>query len=154
MVHLARLLRRTGGLDEAESLLREAMRIRATLGSETSPAMLEIRDELILTLLQREKWSEAEAFARASLELYTKTLGAWHATVSYSKVQLGAAIAGAGRFEEAEPLMLDGWQSISADEELWPRTKELAADWIAELYEAWEKPDETAYWREIAAQYR
>jgi tetratricopeptide (TPR) repeat protein len=154
MLDLARLLRKTGGLEEAESLNRECLRIRETRFEAADPSVLEIRDELTRTLLQREEWSEVEAFTRESLELYGKALGTWHASYANSKIQLGAALTGEGRYEEAEPILLDGWQTLSTNEALWLETKTDALACIVHLYEVWEKPDEAAYWREIAQAIR
>jgi hypothetical protein len=117
---LARLLRRTGGLEEAESLVRECLRIRTVREDVRRSAVLELRDELVLTQLARSEWTAAEAFARESLDLFPPALGPRHPAIAYTKAQLGAAIAGAGRYEEAEPILLEGWESLAGDDTLWP----------------------------------
>jgi len=61
---------------------------------------------------------------------------------------IGDCLAHTGRFEEAEPLMLEGLRVIRADrgpED--PRTT-AAAERIAAMYDRWNRPADAARYRE------
>ena len=65
--------------------------------------------------------------------------------------QLGGALTGQGKYGEAEPLVLKGYDGVTAHEaklpaEAKPRLLE-AAERVVRLYEAWGKPDKATEWK-------
>ena len=69
--------------------------------------------------------------------------------IADAKSSLGAALSGQGKYEEAEPLLLAGYEELLAKPppaSLARRTRD-ALDRIVKLYEAWGKKDEAAKWR-------
>ncbi len=60
---------------------------------------------------------------------------------------LGAALTGLGRYDEAEPLLLQSYPDILEDRGPEHRRTREAARRIVALYDAWGKPDLAAEWR-------
>jgi len=70
-----------------------------------------------------------------------------HGKIAAAKIRLGSSLAGLGRFEEAEDLILTGFSTIqeTAPGSLIARR---SWRWVIRLYESWGKPDEAARYRE------
>jgi len=70
-----------------------------------------------------------------------------------TKSLLGGALAGQKKFQEAEPLLVEGYSGLKDREaKIPPAAKTRLAEAIrrlVDLYTAWEKPDEAAKWQEI-----
>jgi hypothetical protein len=62
--------------------------------------------------------------------------------VPYTGAQLGAALVGLERYDEAEPLLLAGWKAIGDDPRMWAVNKLLILDNLVALYTA--RGDEAA----------
>jgi hypothetical protein len=64
---------------------------------------------------------------------------------------LGTALLGQGRYVEAEPLLVAGWQGMKARESGVPVPERYriltAAERIVRLYEEWNQPDQLAIWK-------
>jgi hypothetical protein len=65
---------------------------------------------------------------------------------------LGAAIAGQGKYHEAEPLLLDAYEGLNERKESIPAgaaaSLESASERIERLYESWNQPAKAAEWKE------
>ena len=66
--------------------------------------------------------------------------------------ELGGALLGQGRYSEAEPLVVRGYEGIKVGEATIPppvRFRMLleAAERVVALYEAWGKPEQAAAWK-------
>jgi tetratricopeptide (TPR) repeat protein len=154
MLDLERLLRKTGKLEDAESFARQSGEIYLAQYGEDARETREARDDLVQILLQREKWTEAEKLLRETLPKYEASLPASHPLIAFTRIQLGAALVGQKRFAEAEPLMQGSAEAILANDKLWSESKVLAANWVADLYAAWGKPEEEKKWREEAVKWK
>jgi hypothetical protein len=66
---------------------------------------------------------------------------------------LGAALAGQKKFNDAEPLLLEGYQGMKEREESirdYARVRLTnSIERLVELYTAWEKPDEASKWQKL-----
>ena len=62
---------------------------------------------------------------------------------------LGAALSGQGRFAAAEPLLIEGYESMEPPEQARHCKAEALARRV-ELYERWDRPDEATRWRTLA----
>ena len=64
---------------------------------------------------------------------------------------MGASLAGQKKYAEAEPLLLEGYQSMAARKNRMGVPDlyylDLAREWLVQLYEAWGKPEKAAEWR-------
>ncbi len=68
------------------------------------------------------------------------------------KSLLGGALAGQKKFQEAEPLLVEGYSGMKAREAkippaAQPRLPE-ALQRLIDLYTAWEKPEQAAEWKQ------
>lgn len=101
-------------------------------------------------LQSHELWSESEPPLRECLALRRRhPADTWPRY--YTASSLGEALTRLGRFDEAEPLVLEGYQGVDARKVgLGPGQDSYlhdAARRVVGLYEAWNKPDEAAAWR-------
>jgi serine/threonine protein kinase len=135
---------------KAEKLLRDGLeRARKQFGSadpRTAAAMAALGTNLIL----QRNWVAAEPVLRECLSIFeTAQSDDWRTFDTRS--QLGGSLMGQGKFAEAEPLVLAGFEGLKAREAKIPapvksRLSEAAAR-IVKLYEAWGKNDKAAEWR-------
>ncbi len=64
----------------------------------------------------------------------------------WAKNLLGGSFAGQGRYDEAEPLLLTGYEKMNPSEGAL-RHKRESLERVVRLYDAWGKPDKAAEWR-------
>jgi hypothetical protein len=101
--------------------------------------------------LKQRKYVEAETTLRQALSANEATRpDTWQRYNCQSL--LGAGLAGQKKFAEAEPLLLTAYSALDQRAAAIP-----AEDWISleearkavlQLYQAWEKPDKIAEWRQ------
>jgi hypothetical protein len=104
------------------------------------------------TLLRERDFVEAESFLRAYLDLAAKTLpDGWAPPAAESA--LGASLLGQKKYQEAERLLLKGYEGLRAYKERNPTIRFLQGaltetlERLVQLYGEWEQPDEAAKWR-------
>lgn len=91
---------------------------------------------------------EAENHIRKSLEIRaSRDPESWQTASARSG--LGACLVAQQRFEEAEPLLLEGFTGMSARQRSNSGKRRLreAAQYLVDLYEEWGKPSDAAKWR-------
>lgn len=68
-----------------------------------------------------------------------------------SQSMLGAALAGQGKYVEAEPLLVSGYEGLVQHQASIPQSNRSsmrqAGERIVHLYEDWKKPPKAAEWR-------
>jgi tetratricopeptide (TPR) repeat protein len=104
-----------------------------------------------LNLERQRKWVEGEKIVRECLDLRERN-GAEKWQVATAKRLLGQLLAGQRKFTEAEPLLLAGFRGLKENEQTIPalvRSQRIreAAEFLIQLYEAWDKHDEATNWR-------
>jgi tetratricopeptide (TPR) repeat protein/tRNA A-37 threonylcarbamoyl transferase component Bud32 len=102
------------------------------------------------TLLRLQAWTSAEPLLRECLTIReAKAPEAW--TTFNTKSQLGAALLGQQRFDEAKPLLLDGYRGLKEREATIPAEAAVripeALERLVRFYEATGEPTEAAAWR-------
>jgi serine/threonine protein kinase/tetratricopeptide (TPR) repeat protein len=148
--NLAVLLEKQGKFKEAEALGREELaHFRAQMPSN-DPLLAGAVARLSATLLAAEKFIEAETTAREYLQLCEQKLPEnWRAFDACS--MLGASLAGQGKYAEAEPLLVSGYQGIKQRELGIPRTTNPPVSEsikrLARLYELTNRADQAAEWK-------
>jgi hypothetical protein len=60
---------------------------------------------------------------------------------------LGCSLANQKKFDEAEPLLIHGYEGIVESKKAPPERLAEANDRLIKLYEAWDKPEQAAQWR-------
>jgi len=101
-------------------------------------------DFLATALIERGEFTEAERHARDCLAIREKTMPR-HWLRHGAAIRLAEALARQGRFDEAEPMLLNAIQEIKPPGV--SRRKHEAVRQIIKLYEAWGKADQAAPWR-------
>jgi tetratricopeptide (TPR) repeat protein len=146
---LASMYQRQGKYALAEAYAAQALAgRRQALGSE-DPATMESAAALSLAFLSQGNFTESEAAARGVLEFNRKKQpDDWQRFLAESL--RGAGLAGQGRYAEAEPLLLEGYQGMARQKNrmgvpdwYYP---DRAHEWIVQLYQAWGKPAKAAEW--------
>ena len=144
---LAKVLSDRGDLEQAENAIREAL----SYGTDDMERARHL-SMLARTLVERERYAQAEPVARKSLQLHHETFPPYDWNLHKTASILGAALAGLNRFEEAEPLLLEAYPIIRDDRGPdHPRTRQ-ALERIVFLYEHWYRPDDAARYRDLLRQ--
>ena len=97
-----------------------------------------------MALLRQEKFAEAEASLRESLEICEATLPANHWMRARVRSRLGASLVGQERLADAEPHILAGCRGMPHEAEMLQHA--------VQLYEAWGKSADAAAWRSKLAE--
>ena len=141
---------RRGEYAQAQAFIAQALDGRRhALGADHPETMSSVAD-LALVYMSQGKLVESEPLAREAVEFTRKNQPeAWQRFGE--ECLLGAILSGQKKFDEAEPLLLGGYQGMEA------RKKEMGVPnwyfldrvrgWIGDLYQAWGKPDKAAGWR-------
>jgi hypothetical protein len=100
--------------------------------------------------LKQSNWTDAEPVLRECLAIRENTAADdW--SRFHAMALLGGALLGQGKFAEAEPLVVGGYEGIKAREVKLPayerRVIYEAADQVVRLYEAWGRKDKVAAWK-------
>ena len=103
-----------------------------------------------MSLLQQGKWAKAEAVLRECLAIREKGQPDEWSTFN-TRSTLGGSLLGQKKYDEAEPLIVSGYEGMKAREAKIPppgkpRLAEAAVR-VVKLYEDWGKPDKAAEWR-------
>jgi tetratricopeptide (TPR) repeat protein len=104
---------------------------------------------LAMNLLLQERYDEAEPFAREAVALNAIEDRKYHYWVS----GLGAILLGQGKYPEAEPLLLRGYEGIKRTADGHPvieRRLTEVTGWLVRLYEVTNQPEKARAWREKA----
>ena len=148
--NLAAAYESVGRWADAEPLWRENIAGRRRAGP---PGGLPLAGDLAglgRALLQLGKWSEAEAVLREGLTIQSKARpDDW--SRFHARRLLGGALAGRGRYGEAEPPIVKGYEGPKDRAARVPRTAPPflpeAAGRVVRLYEAWGMPERAAAWK-------
>jgi tetratricopeptide (TPR) repeat protein len=121
-------------------------RLGESLITETTPgASLVLRSE---ALMEEGRFEEAAALLRGCLASRQKTLPEGHWLVADTMSRLGGAVASGGKFDQAEPLLLEGYAGMSDNRRVPLNRKREAIERLIQLYQSWDKPDRAAEWRQ------
>ena len=104
----------------------------------------------LLAMLERKQgdYVAAEAYCRQALDIRRAELPDGSPRVAETETLLAACLITLGRFEEAEPLLLNCYSVLEKARTLSSPITQAALLQLVELYEAWDKPEEAARWRE------
>jgi serine/threonine protein kinase/tetratricopeptide (TPR) repeat protein len=138
---------RAGRPEKAEPLLRERAALQKQATGAGSPEYAVVLAQLGGNLLRQRKWAEAEPVLRDGLAIRERVeSGAW--TTSYAKSQLGWALLGLGRYADAEPPLLQGYEGLKRRAAQIPAGSKPvlneALERLVRLYDAWGRPDDAA----------
>ena len=138
---LARSLREQGRVEEAEALLEEAVALARRVVGPEHPDTLRILGRLPSVYEKSGKAERAESLEREVLAIRRKVLGPAHPEVARSLSGMGSRMVERHRYAEAETLLKECLSirvgALGAEH---PHTQ-LTRQRLADLYQAWGKPD-------------
>jgi tetratricopeptide (TPR) repeat protein/tRNA A-37 threonylcarbamoyl transferase component Bud32 len=140
--------------DLAEPLFATVVAESRRQWGETNCKTVEALLDLSSIWLQQQRYAELEAQLRGPLQAYKeKGFDLW--TRYRVESILGASLATQKRYQEAEQLLLSGYEGMIQRRSTIPAYYQSAlkdaADWMLQLYQDWGKPDQAAAWRGKAA---
>jgi tetratricopeptide (TPR) repeat protein len=154
--NLAMARREAGRLDDAIPLFEETLAGRKSKLGPGHPDTWTSMNHLAGAYLETRRWADAEVLLRECLKHREQAQpDDWRRFQTMS--QLGAALAGAKNYAEAEPLLIGGYEGLLAREAKLPRRKKeltAAASRIVPFYEAWGMPEKATQWRQRLAPAR
>ena len=103
-----------------------------------------------VNLFRQKRFAEAEARMRACLRIRDNLAPvAW--TTFNAKSLLGDALLAQQKYDDAEPLLLSGYEGIKKRQAELPKTEKIrlteAAERLVQLYTAWGKADQADRWQ-------
>ena len=105
-IDAAKPLIRAGRYDEAAALLRPALAIAEHYESDDPLLLADVLHELGGVERARERFAEAEPFARRAVDVRAEALGFNHVAVAADRASLAAILAGEGKNDEAIALLI------------------------------------------------
>lgn len=141
---------RAGKAEEVKTLAGEFVASARKVSPIASPQLADALARSGYALVNVEAWAEAESLLRECLAIrQNKAADDWRTFNTQS--MLGQALLGLGKFADAEPLLLVGYQGMKQRAVKVPADRRVliseALKHLAELYENWGKPAEAARWR-------
>jgi len=142
MTLLGYLLTDSGDYSSADTYLQEGLAMRRRLFGNSHP---EIASSLLyVAILQAatHKYPDALVSARASVDMFTAGLSASNWKTAIAQAVSGAALAGLGRYSEAEEQLVHGYTILSNDDGALPMYRTLARRYLEDLYRKWGRPQD------------
>ena len=136
MANMSIWMMEAGDYEAAEPLIRESIdRRRRLLGNEHADVAMSLT-LLSIWLIENEQFEEAHRVAVEAKSICLPALGESHwRTVSAASAE-GAALAGLGRLNEAEPLLVNGHAALTGDDGALPFIVDSTTRWLADFYES------------------
>jgi serine/threonine protein kinase/Tfp pilus assembly protein PilF len=131
---------------EAEPILRQSLRVERTQ-PRNLPALANTLTALGRALNDNGKVREAEPLLHEAREIRRKVLPKGHWRTASTESVLGGCLTKQGRYDVAEPLLLNSYPTIASAPGMPPAQARQALERIVALYEAWGKPEQAAAWR-------
>lgn len=150
MSGLATLYAHQGRYAQAELFHTKAMEIRRRVLGPQHPETADSMADLGAVVLEEQKYADAEPLLRGALDVRAKANpGTW--TRYYNQVLLGACLAGQKKYQEAEALLVSGYEGMVERKTTIPSEDrpviQKSAERIVRLYEDLKRPDKSTEWR-------
>jgi tetratricopeptide (TPR) repeat protein len=136
-----------GDLANAESELRALIATRRQLFNTTNISFALTVDTLADVLNRQHEYAEALKVAREAREAVGRTAGVDHWRWAAVNRTFGTALAGLGRYAEAEPILLESYELMRSKRGEQHRATSMVAQRVVELYTSWGKPERAAEWQ-------
>jgi tetratricopeptide (TPR) repeat protein len=142
---------RAGELDLADRLLREALAIlqNQAPSRQSRATRARVIGWMALSLCLRKKYAEAESLVRKTLAVFEREPSDDPSRYYWVSL-LGETLAGQQKYAEAEPLLLRGYEGMTAGEathHVADRKIREAGERVVRFYEATGQPEEAREWR-------
>ena len=108
---------------------------------EGHPDIAITQSGMAVLLLETERSQDALTMAAAAIETLSQTYGEGHWRTAWARSIQGAALAELQRFTEAEPLLVNGYESLRDNSGARPAHAQKALERVANLYMACGRPE-------------
>jgi tetratricopeptide (TPR) repeat protein len=147
----------SGDYDAAETMLRASLAMYDELLGREHRSVAGSMALLAYCLIASGEYEEAlpeEALplATEARDIYVATLSEDHWRTAVAIGAEGAALAGLGNYEQAEPLLLRSYSVLSQDPSAQARYVDDARRRLASLYSEWGKPEQAAEYRKVMSE--
>ncbi len=142
--NLAVVMFHRGDYEAVEKIGRECLNLGRRVLGEEHPRLAHVLLGLGSVLARNADPEYGEELMREAVAIRRVGLPAGHWLTGYAESRLGAYLTSAGRFEEAEPLVQEGYRTIAAQRGDKDREAQRALAAIVDLYQAWGKPDQAS----------
>jgi eukaryotic-like serine/threonine-protein kinase len=146
--NVADMRRRLGRLEEAEALYRRIIPQQEAAAGTTDLSLAAMRTGLANTLLDQGRPAEAEPLLRQALGVRRGVLPETHDQRLLTLGLLGRALLGLERYAEAEEALLEYHEVVQDDRGPDAPVTRWARERLAELYEAWGRPEQSDRYRD------
>jgi hypothetical protein len=154
---LADVRRDLGDQSGAEAAYREELQIMRMRLPADDPGLADVIALLTATFLEQGKFAQAEPLARECLDIREKKAPDEWLTFNARSMLLGGALLGQKKYADAEPLLVSGYEGMKQREDKIPPSGKVrlkqALQRLAQLYEATNRPDEAAQWKQKLADF-
>jgi len=151
LMNLGELLQDRGQLAEAEEALEDALAMRRAIFVKPHPDLAASLAALADFRLERGETAVAEELVRETLDVQEAALPPNHWRNAYARTLLGSCLAAHGQFQEAEPLLLEGYDALLTARGAKDRHVQKVLRRLVSLYEAWGRYDRAAEWSAVLA---
>ena len=158
MNNLGMAYSKAGRLPEALPIYKAVLQLRTTKDGPDNASTLATLNALARGYLATNQFADAEKLLREWLPILEKKQPGLSPTLTLQGL-LGWALLGQKKYTEAELLLVQSYEGLKKRQDERPderpsasrtqRLKEIA-EHLGKLYEALEKPDQAAHWRELA----
>ncbi|MBI4906910.1 MAG: serine/threonine protein kinase [Acidobacteria bacterium] len=148
---LGHMYQRQNRYPQAETCAAQALSGRRRALGPEDPRTMESVADLTLAYLSQRKFAESEPLAREAMDItIRKQPGSWERF--YAAALLGASLSGQKKYEQAEPLLLEGHRGLETlkDKAGAQERSQMARvrEWIIELYQASGRTVNAAEWQQ------
>ena len=131
-----------GDYSSAETYLQEGLAMRRRLFGNSHPEVAASLFYVAILLVATHKYADALAAAQASADIYTAELSASHWKTAMAQAVSGAALAGMGKYAEAEGQLVHSNTVLNNDEGALPMYRTLVRGYLEDLYRKWGRPQD------------
>jgi tetratricopeptide (TPR) repeat protein len=142
MTVLGYLLTDDGDYSSAATYLQEGLAMRRRLFGSSHPEIASSLLYVAIFQVATHDYAAALDSARASADMYTAGLSASSWKTATAEAVSGAALAGMGKYPQAEERLLNAYGVLSNDDGALPMYRKLARHYLEVLYRSWGRPND------------
>ncbi|MDX1640458.1 MAG: serine/threonine-protein kinase [Balneolaceae bacterium] len=134
-------------MDIAKDYYNKALKLRQKILAPDHPDLATSYFGLGMTLLENEQPDSAWTHIYQAVNIWEDSLpeGHWHTATGYGS--LGVVLMDKGDYQGAEPYLLKSYTQLKDQLDDSSSYVKKARQYLAELYEAWEKPEQAAMYK-------
>jgi len=139
---LGYLLTDTGDYSSADTYLHEGLAMRRRLFGTSHPEIASSLLYVAIFQVATHNYPDALVSARASTDMFSAALSASNWKTTLAQAVSGAALAGMGRYPEAEEQLVHSYTLLNNDDGVWPMYRAIPRRYLEDLYRKWGRPQD------------